>query len=84
MKSRGNYQQLTLKQKLNIIEEVDKGKKRKDIAAKFNIKANTLTSIYQKKASILQQIQNNGEIKSKRRVRKGKFIILNVKNKYYI
>lgn len=60
-KERGKYKTLTQKEKLAIIDEVDKGKKKKDVAAQFKI--NTLSTIYKKKD---KELENNGQLKKKR------------------
>ena len=71
-RKRGKYRQLSLKEKVELITEVDVGVKKKDVVIKFNIKANTLSSIYKNKENILKEVGVNSNMKKKKCLRQGK------------
>jgi hypothetical protein len=65
--SRRNLKYLTLKDKLKLIAEVEKGeKKKKDIAEEFGIPANTLSTILKNKNKLLEN-RDECDFNSKRK-----------------
>ena len=69
-RSRGSYKSLTIKRKLEIVDAVEKApasKKKKELAAEFNIAPSTLSSIIKNKDSL--KVKGNSGGKGKKRNR---------------
>lgn len=61
---------LSLQEKVELIKEVDKGVfKKKDIAAKFGIPANTLSTILKNREKLQDAISQHGSLKNRKRVK---------------
>ena len=68
--SRGSYKSLTIKRKLEIVYAVEKApasKKKKELAAEFNIAPSTLTSIIKNKVSLNVKANSGGKGKKRNR-----------------
>ena len=73
-RSRGSYKSLTIKGKLEIVDTVEKApasKKKKELAAEFNIAPSTLSSIIKNKDSLKVKANSGGKGKSGIVIRRG-------------
>jgi transposase len=52
---------LTINDKYKFLKDVENGIREKDVAAKFNIPASTVSTILKKKAEIIKLVKNFGE-----------------------
>ena len=69
-RSRGSYKSLTIKRKLEIVDAVEKApasKKKKELAAEFNIAPSTLSSIIKNKDSLKVKANSGGKGKKRNR-----------------
>lgn len=65
---------LTIGDKVRLINEVERGtKKKKDIAAEFNIPASTLSTIMKNKQSVMEASQSNDSCHNRKRLKDSKF-----------
>jgi hypothetical protein len=53
---------LTINDKYTFLKDVESGIRKKDLAAKFNIPASTVSTILKKKVEIIKLVENAGEI----------------------
>ncbi|KAL5280587.1 TIGD2 family protein [Megaselia abdita] len=67
------YKSLTMEDKLKAIQEVERGTKMKDVAEKFGIKVNTLSSTFKKRDLIRANLLIAPSFHKKRRLRPGKY-----------
>jgi hypothetical protein len=52
---------LTINDKYTFLKDVEIGIREKDVAAKFDIPASTVSTILKKKAEIIKLVENSGE-----------------------
>ena len=69
---REKYKSLSLKLKMELIKEVDSGGKRKEIAVKYGIPQNTLTTIYKSKDKIFSCLNNAVNLSSRKPLTKAR------------
>lgn len=65
--------QFSLKEKKNIISEVDKGLKKGEVAKKYGISPSTMSTILKDRESILKQLQASVFVLSRKGMRKAEF-----------
>lgn len=72
MSSRRKYVSLSIENKMKAIDRINNGEKIKDVAESFQIKANTLSTIYKNREIIRTNFHGNLQRKSFKRIRNGK------------
>ena len=76
MKRNMKYKSMNIKQKLAAIQEVDNGKSMKEVAEKYGVPPNTLSTIYKKKGIFKNSVHHNPSLLQRKRMRTGKFPVL--------
>jgi hypothetical protein len=61
MPPKGVLKTLTISDKYKLLKDVESGIRKKDVAAKFNIPASTVSTILKKRAEIIKVVENAGE-----------------------
>lgn len=71
-RSRSAYVSLCLDKKVKAIKRIENGEKMKDVALSFNIKANTLSTIYKNREKLKEKLIDTPTCKKFKRIRLGK------------
>lgn len=67
------YNTLTIKNKLNAIKEIENGNAVKDVAKKYGVPPNTMSTILKNKEKIRSSIIQTPGLLTRKRLRRGKF-----------
>ena len=73
MSQKRKLKTLTILQKYELIKDVETGMKKKDVAQKFDIKPNTLSTILKNKTTVVEAVEKIGTRCNSKRLKKATF-----------